>query len=141
MPKRCLKNEKGHLLLQALIIMPLLYAVLFLPFNYAIIQHQRSVLDNILDMSLQRASILGGITDQLRDEILAELQDRGFNPADVQIIPGSYMERTRGEIIKITISVPGNADILKGVRAIGGTPPAEGWEITASGSIMSEKIP
>lgn len=136
-----LKNERGHLLLQALVIMPLLCAILYLPFSFAIIQHQRSVLNDILDVSLQRASVSGGITNQLREEILAEMENRGFNPVNVKISPNSYIEKTRGELIHITISVPGNRELLKGFGAIGGAPPAEGWEITASGSIMSEKIP
>lgn len=136
-----LRNEKGHLLLQALVIMPLLYAVLYLPFNFAIIQHQRSVLNDILDVALQRASVSGGITNQLREEVLAEMENRGFNPENVSISPNSFIEKTRGELLHITISVPGNPGILKGVTAIGGLPPNEGWEIKASGSIMSEKIP
>lgn len=141
MNKAFFKNEKGHLLLQALVVMPLLCAALYLPFSFAIIQHQRSVLNNVLDLSLQRAAVSGGINNQLVGEILTEMQNRGFNPADVVINSNAFIEKTRGEVIEISISVSGNDEILKGVRAIGGTPPPEGWSITAVGSIMSEKIP
>lgn len=141
MRSQWLSSQKGHMLLQILIIMPLLCAILFLPLNFAIVQHQRSVLNDTLDLLLQRAAVLGGITEQLRQEILSELEERGFDPAKVVINPQSYIEKTRGELIQITISVPGDAGLLKGVRALGGTPPPDDWEITATGCIMSEKLP
>jgi len=133
--------RKGHILIQALIIFPIIYVALFLPFSFAVVQHKRSVLNDVLDYSLQRVAIEGGMTSRLRQEILDILEERGFNPAEVAIMPATFIERSRGEVIEITIAMPGHSGILSGVRAIGGTPPPEEWQLAASGSIMSEKIP
>ncbi|MCR4442779.1 MAG: hypothetical protein QHH10_10940 [Peptococcaceae bacterium] len=139
--KRFCKEQKGHVLLQAMLIIPMLYLALFLPFGFSVAQHKRSVLNDVLDMALQKAAVEGGITAPVRQEIIETLRVRGFNPDVVTIEPGGYIQKLRGETISITISVPGSIDSLNGVKAIGGTPPPAGWRITASGSIMSEKIP
>jgi hypothetical protein len=90
---------------------------------------------------LQRASVEGGITAVVRQSILDDLQDRGFDPTQVIIEPSQYTKRMRGELIEITISIPGNVSALKGLGAIGTSPPPTNWRITAVGSIMSEKLP
>lgn len=136
-----IKNYRGHMLLQALIILPLLYIAIFLPLNFSVVQHRRSVLDNALDIALQRAAVAGGVTEGIRRDTTGFLAEKGFNPGEVLIIPQNYQLRTRGEIIQITIKVPGNAELLQGVRVLGGEPPQEDWEITAIGSIMSELLP
>ncbi|MDX9872806.1 MAG: hypothetical protein RBT41_10355 [Clostridia bacterium] len=133
--------QKGHILLQTLIIMPILLAMLFLPFNFSVLQHKRSVLDDILDKALQRAAVEGGLTADVRQEILNDLEARGFDPLTAEIGPAVHSARRRGEIIEISIAVPGNAHSLKGVMAIGGAPPPAEWMLKASGSIMSEKLP
>ena len=136
-----LKDHKGHALLQFLIIMPLLYLIIFIPINLTFAQHKRNVLNDVLDMALQKAAIEGGVNAVVRQQILTDLHDRGFKPDDVIIEPAVYTEYLRGELIELSISVPGGASSLKGVEAIGGTPPPDDWRITASGSIMSEKLP
>lgn len=136
-----LKNKRGHILLQALIVMPVIYIALFLPLNFSIIQHERSVLNDVLDMALQKAAVDGGITTASRTFLLHEMQARGFDPAVVTITPASYVSVNRGNLIEITISVPGNASLLNGVKAIGGSPPPDAWRIMAGGCVMSEKLP
>lgn len=133
--------QKGHILLQALIIMPILVAMLFLPLNFSVVQHKRSVINEVLDKALQRAAVEGGMTTRVRQGILDDMQDRGFDPLQIVVEPAFFTEKLRGEIIDITISAPGNASSLKGVEAIGGSPPPDTWMITASGSVMSEKLP
>jgi len=112
-----------------------------LPFSFAVVQHKRSVLNEVLDFSLQRAAVRGGIDDALRQEILTALAARGFDPAEATITPSAFLTKNRGEMIEITIAVPGKAGTLAGVRALGGEPPPENWLLLAEGSIMSEKIP
>lgn len=138
--RRIRQKRQGHILLQALIIMPVLYIALFLPFSFAIAQHKRSVLNDTLDMALQRAAVAGGVSEAVRQGILDDLQERGFSPEEVIIEPGGYVPKSRGEMIRITISVPGNAAAFKSVQAIKGETPPEDWMISASGSIMSEKL-
>lgn len=141
MLKKFYSCQKGHILLQALIIMPILVAMLFLPLNFSVVQHKRSVINDVLDKALQRAAVEGGITANVRQGILDDMQDRGFDLLQVFVEPAFYTEKLRGETIEITISAPGNASSLKGVEAIGSSPPSDTWMITATGSIMSEKLP
>lgn len=141
MLRKFILAHKGHILMQALIIMPLLYIAVFLPFSFAVVQHKRSVLNDTLDMALKKAAVEGGITTSLRQELLDSLVDQGFSTDDIAIEPDKYEERLRGEIIEINIGVPGKGSSLKGVEAVGGTPPPDDWKIKASGSIMSEKLP
>lgn len=141
MLRNFLSCRKGHILLQALIIMPLLVALLFLPFHFSVLQHKRSILNDVLDKALQQAAVAGGVTAAVREGILNDLAEKGFDPLLVEIEPDVYTPRWRGETIEITIAVPGNAASLRGVSAIGGAPPPEEWMLTASGSIMSEKLP
>jgi len=133
--------QKGHILLQAMIIMPILIVMLFLPLSFSVVQHKRSVLNDVLDKALQRAAVEGGVTAGVRLGILDDLQNRGFDPDQVEIEPAFYTEKLRGEIIDITIYAPGNAGALKGVGAIGGATPPDDWKLRAAGSIMSEKLP
>ncbi len=135
------RDKSGHILIQALIIIPIIYIALFLPFSFAVVQHKRSVLDDVLDYSLQRAAVEGGLTTRLRQELLDVLEERGFDRTEISVMPASFVERVRGEIIEISIAVPGHSGILSGVKAIGGEPPPEDWQMSASGSIMSEKLP
>lgn len=135
------KDTRGHILLQLLIIIPIMYIVLFLPLEFTFAQYKRSVLNDVLDLALQKAAVEGGITYDVRRQILTDLEERGFNRSAVIIAPEADRSHLRGEIIELTISVPGGASSLKGVRAIGGTPPPDTWLITAAGKIMSEKLP
>ena len=139
--RKFVRCKKGHILIQALIIIPIIYIALFLPFCFSVVQHKRSVLNDVLDYSLQRAAVEGGLSGRLRQEILDVLEQRGFNPAEVLILPASFVAKPRGEVIEITIAVPGHSKLLSGVKAIGGEHPSEDWHIAANGSIMSEKIP
>lgn len=139
--KELCKCQDGHILLQTIIIMPILIAMLFLPFSFSVVQHKRSVINDVLDKSLQRAAIEGGVTAGVKQIILNDLQAMGLDPNEVIIEPSHYTKRLRGEFIEITISVPGNASALKGVAAVGASPPPTNWRITAAGSIMSEKLP
>ncbi len=141
MLRKFMQAYRGHILMQALIIMPLLYIALYLPFSFAVVQHKRSVLNDTLDMALKRAAVEGGLTANLRQEVLEFLVEQGFSSDDIVIEPKKYEERQRGEIIEITIGVPGKGSSLKGIEAVGGTPPPDDWQIKAFGSIMSEKLP
>lgn len=141
MQKKIYNCQRGHILLQTLIIMPILVAMLFLPLCFSVVQHKRSVINDILDKSLQRAAVEGGLSAGIRQSILDDMQEKGFDPLQVVIEPAFFAETFRGEIIDLTISAPGNAGTLKGVEAIGASPPPDTWMITATGSIMSEKIP
>lgn len=136
-----LNNHNGHILLQTLIILPILYIALFLPFHFAIVQHKRSVLNGVLEMALQKAAVDGGIKDELRTGLLNQLHGQGFDTTDVIITPSGFSEVIRPGIIQISISVPGKASVFKGVEALGGSMPPDDWRITASGCIMSEKLP
>lgn len=141
MIRKMFNNQKGHVLLQVLIAMPIIYLILFLPLNITFAQHKRSVLNDVLDLALQKAAVEGGITGAVRAQILTDLEERGFDPLDVIIEPAAYTKRLRGELIELTISVYGGAASLKGVGAIGGEPPPDDWRILAEGTIMSEKLP
>lgn len=141
MQKKFYDCQQGHILLQCLIIMPILVAMLFLPLSFSVVQHKRSVINDVLDKSLQSAAVEGGITAGVRQSILDDMQNSGFDRMQVVIEPVLYVEKNRGEIIELTISVPGNANVLKGIKAIGSSPPPDTWMITATGSIMSEKLP
>lgn len=138
--KRYYASQQGHILLETLIIMPILVAILFLPLNFSIVQHKRSVINNILEKALQQAAVEGGITSEIRQDILLDMQAQGFDRLQAIIEPDFYQEKLRGEIIEITVSVPGNSNSLSGVGVFGSQPPPGTWMITATGSIMSEKI-
>jgi hypothetical protein len=135
-----IRAPHGHILLQTLIVMPILYVLIFLPFSFALIQHKRSVLNDVLEVALQRASVEGGLTEQVRGKILSEMEKRGINPGEVLIQPEHTIVRTRGEIIEISISIPGGAGLLKGLAALGGQPLPDDWCLTAAGSVMSERL-
>lgn len=128
-------------MVQACIVMVLIFIALVLPLNFTFSQHKRSVTDDVLDKALQRAAVEGGLTDAGRQAILNDLSDRGIDISGAVIAPAFYSEHVRGEIIEITISIPLNADNLRGVTAVGGTPPPDRTMLTAKGSIMSEKLP
>jgi len=135
------KNRKGYILLQAVLLMVLIYTALFLPFNFNLVQHKRNVINDVLDKGLQRAAVEGGVTSSVRNMIVNDLKTRGFAEEDIEVEPGVFEQKNRGETIEITIKVLGYGENLKGVSALGGTPPPEGWKILAQGSIMSEYIP
>lgn len=136
-----LNNSSGHILLQTLIILPILYIALFLPFHFAVAQHKRSVLNGVLENALQKAAVDGGLKDDIRADLLNQLHEQGFDAAEVVITPTGYSEVARPGMIRISISIPGNSATFRGVQALGGSKPPDDWRITAAGSIMSEKLP
>lgn len=138
---KILRDNKGHIVIQAMIVMVILYVALVLPLNFSFVQHKRSVLNDVLDKALQRAAVEGGLTDAGRAAILDDLQAKNIDITGATITPSSYTVHERGEIIDISIAVRLNSNLLRGVSAVGGTPPPEGAEMVASGSIMSEYLP
>lgn len=136
-----LHEQKGYIMVQACIVMVLVFIALVLPLSFTFSQHKRSVLNDVLDKSLQRAAVEGGLTEAGRQSILHDLAGLGFDITSVIITPCENTECLRGEIIEMTISVPLNVESLRGLSAIGADPPEPGTRIIAKGSIMSEKLP
>lgn len=135
------RNRQGHILLETIIIMPLILVVLFLSFSFSVTYHKRSVLNNVLDMALQKAAVAGGLTSDIRGALFFELDKHGFDSDKIKIEPLSYVEKNRGEIITISIAISENGQGFNMIQAIGGEPFPDIWQIKAEGSIMSEKLP
>lgn len=134
------KKQEGYLLIEALLLTTFVAAAIVLPLSITLVQQKKVVLNDALDLGLQKASVVGYVNTGVEDAIKDHLTQMNVDITGLTIT-GTSSQKLRGEIIDLELSVPVGIAAQYGLRLIGGDTIEPDTPIKASGSIMSEYLP
>jgi peptidoglycan hydrolase-like protein with peptidoglycan-binding domain len=125
---------------ETLIVLPILLFVTLFGLEVWIVMQRHVLMERVLNVYLVRAQLEGTVSDDMRQDILADLQRLGFDPAQVRFgnsTPPNVIRR-RGEPVVLQIGYP-KGPVLEAVRLLGLEPPDPEGLMWVGGTVISER--
>ena len=136
-----LRNERGVTTIEFLIAASLFMFFMMFPVAMSLELFSAHTVQRELDRALQIASVQGGVSSELADEIEDRLRAKGFEEVEVN---SNALDTVvlKGEEIDITLSVKRKtASFHDGVMSLIGGRGVESEQIVQTGTILSEYLP
>jgi galactitol-specific phosphotransferase system IIB component len=136
-----MRNERGTTTIEFIIASTIVVFFMMFPVAMSLELFSAHTVQRELDRALQIASVQGGVSSELADEIEDRLRAKGFEEVEVDsnaldtVVP-------KGEEIDITLSVKRKtASFHDGVMSLIGGRGVESEQIVQTGTILSEYLP
>lgn len=133
-------RDHGSVTIETVIVLPLLVFLAFFGVEVWVVIQRHALLQSVLNTALVRVQLEGEVSPAIRQDILAMLQQAGFDPQKVSFgnsTPAGVVRR-RGEPLHLEIGYP-KGRVMTVVRLLGLEPPDPNGYMWVSGTTISER--